>query len=56
MAQYNRAVGAKKKSGKRVSKKTAKPAGRGKPGAASAAPLDPVAAALARRRLALIAR
>jgi len=56
MAQYNRVVAAKKKQGKRASKKTAKPRGRGKSGAGSPAPLDPIAAALARRRLALIGR
>jgi len=56
MAQYNRVVATKKKQAKRASKKTAKPRGRGKSGAGSPAPLDPIAAALARRRLALIGR
>jgi hypothetical protein len=55
MAQYNRGVAAKKKSAKRASsKKTQRPRARGKASSGTAAPLDPVAAALARRRLALI--
>jgi len=55
MAQYNRTVATKKKSAKRATKKPRKPRARGKAPSATPAPLDPIAAALARRRLALIA-
>jgi len=58
MAQYNRSVASKKKSAKRA-KQTPKRPGKARARAKSASaaePADPIAAALARRRLALTAR